>query len=305
MYYGQPGGGHYQTMSGPAPARPRPTKPRIYKIFIIFAIIVIILLGLSLALPWYTESSDGEAYVNYSFGGIEDVDDSEVTPWDDISSLEAMKGVYNLTFILTIVSLILVILILIGTIAVLIFDIDKRIIILFSLLAFLFCILSPVVFAALHPGAVETDFKNIFQVEEIPVEGPWESFIGDQGDQGWGPGIGWYFAIISFILIIIIFIMSFKLPDPEPATITVQEQPMYPTMQMQPPQFQYGYPPPQQPYYPPPQQPYYPPQAPPQAPQQQPLPQPPQAPPQAPPPQAPPQPPQELQQQMQNSNPPQ
>ncbi len=270
MYYGQPGGGQYQTMSGPAPVKPKPTKPIIYKIFIVLVIVVIILLGLSITLPWYTEASDGEPVLNYYFHGREDVNSNETKSWDEYKQWDPFQGVYNLTFALVIISLILTILILVGTIAVLIFDIDKKFIILFSLLAFLFCLLAPIVFAALHPGAAETVYENIYETEPSG-EGSWDSFFGKRADYSWGPSSGWYLGVTCLILIIIILIMSFKLPEPEPAIKTVQELPAYPTMAPMPPgPYQYGYPPPQQPFYPPPQQPYYPPPQQPYYPPQQP-----------------------------------
>jgi hypothetical protein len=118
-------------------------------ILIIFAILIIILLGISLALPWYVIADDGEPVSQYSFGGIEGKENS--ISWGDVQGADNTKGVYNLTMALVVLSLIFSILVLIGGILTMKGK-DKRIVVIFGLLTFIGCLLAPILFMGMHPG---------------------------------------------------------------------------------------------------------------------------------------------------------
>jgi len=96
-----------------------------------------------------------------------------------------------------------------------------------SLVAMLIAIAAVGMFAAALPGAQANDTPG------HTGSGPWSSFIGSANSTGvfgapisgnftWGPGIGWYLALVAFVILLIGAILIFRSRrDPEPAPATV------------------------------------------------------------------------------------
>jgi hypothetical protein len=229
---------------------------------IIFAVITIIILGASLALPWYVQTGEigsGKNEIKYSFSGIEyksTAGDRSYT-WDDneIEFLEETKGVYQTTQILVILGIIFSILLIISAVLVMKnFRKGKLLALIFGLFAFIFIVIATLYFAGMHPGAYGDDYNY------TSGPGPHDSFMGsaEMGFGGvmmegtWGPDIGWVASVIGFIFAFIGFLIAYRMPPTE-------VRPPIPLM-ARPQQFQQT----SQPHY---QQQQYPPQPPPQQPQ--------------------------------------
>jgi hypothetical protein len=200
---------------------------------LVFAVLALIMMGVSLLLPWYSysaELSSGEQsedmYWGYSLNGIlfssSETDGIEAYSWDDegleLLGLDATINLYKTAQMLTTVALIFCILFLI----IAAFGLKgkgKKLIILCGLLAFIICITVPIYFMLQHPGALQADS------ETESDRGPQASFFGGSETEAlgikiverWGPGMGWYMAIFGFMFALCGFITAFKLPKAKPA----------------------------------------------------------------------------------------
>ena len=135
---------------------------------IIFAILSIIAMAGSMYFPWYQnkidfipdEEGDIETMllVQYSFSNVYGknafLDIEETFDWDDESfeELETTKNLYSNSQRIVIAGLAMSILLLIGAILSIIKK-WKRITVLFGILAFLVCLLGPMLFMMQHPAA--------------------------------------------------------------------------------------------------------------------------------------------------------
>jgi multisubunit Na+/H+ antiporter MnhG subunit len=241
---------------------------------IVFALLAVIMMGISMALPWYvvsTELAGEKAETTYSFSGISmDIGNGTESrgwgeePLDELYDNQA--GVYTIAMIMTILGLVFAILLLIGAIMAKKGK-GKKLAVIFGLLAFIFCLLAPILFMAMHPGAVAQDYKDNSGAEP-EGKGPHDSFMGEEKQEffnmeikySWGGGAGWFMAVIGFIFALLGFILALKLPKPaysSPASMPPPGPgPAAPPPQQYP---NYGQPPqyPQQQQPPPPQYPQY------------------------------------------------
>ena len=215
-------------------------------IVLLLAIISIILMALSLFMPWYVFSRDigDESYTaTYSFNEV-DINDpiSDVTisgSWDseelkeyeekyDIG-FEAQKDVFNKIQYLVFGGLVLGILLIIGALIAL-FKKIKVIAIIFGLLAFIICLLAPVIFMYWHPGAYAEDFRT--NLEDQEIEGPYSTFMGtitqesagDELQMTWGPGNGWYLAVGGAIVALVGLLVAVAIPKHKPTKEAVGEK---------------------------------------------------------------------------------
>ena len=142
-----------------------------------------------------------------------------------------------------------------------------------GVLALIFCLIAPIIFAAAFPGAMKADEEKRAEDSDEEYESPdhddpTKSFFGDYKDtdedeyykdtttQSWGGDIGWIMAFVAFGLICISFLMTLpskgigsqgpikrypvRTPAPQPQP---EVAPMYPQQQQYPPS---QYPPQQQ-----------------------------------------------------------
>ncbi len=213
-------------------------KPIIPILVVIFAILSLIFMGISLILPWYhdiLEVEDESLKMEYSFEGIngkDSVSGLEISfSWDDefAENYKATRNVYNTSRLIVIVGLILGIFLLIGAIIALLKR-GKKAAMIFGLLAFIVCLLAPIIFMLWHPGALAEDFPPD-EDSEVP-EGPNKTFIGSReiealgatGKEYWGPSTGWYLAIVGAIFALLGFIFTIALPKPS-LDSTIMERP--------------------------------------------------------------------------------
>lgn len=117
------------------------------------------------------------------------------------------------------------------------------------------------ILAGLQPGYIRDDSR----MTDIPKDGPGSSFMGtnntDSGgftqNYSWGPGIGWYMALVgSIIMFVAVAILLLRKPKQQPAYPAPYHPPTQP---YQPPPSGYGPPGYQPPPAPPMQQGYAPP----------------------------------------------
>jgi len=93
-----------------------------------------------------------------------------------------------------------------------------------SILALIFAIVTPLLFAVALPGAQASDTPTAARFGAS--SGPWSSFIGSStGTIGttsislnWGPAVGWYLSIVAFVLLLVGVILLMRARhDPSPA----------------------------------------------------------------------------------------
>jgi len=294
----------------PAPFMPPtmmpPKKSKMPLLIVIFAVLGLVLVGISLAMPWYSykieysggEIASGKVEQLYTFSGADSkfdmtmlgqtISSTNHTAWSDMKNVDKTKGVYQLTMVMVILALVMLILLLVGGIMLMKGPEKKMLAVIFGVLAFVFALIGPVMFMAMLPGATNDDMKDASSgITNSTSDGPHKSFTGSTdsslGKLSWGPGIGWIMGLMGFIFALLGFILVIMVKKPAAApmgALPMQGAPMQPPMQ-QPPMEQY--PMQQQPMYPPPQPPQYPPGQPPQYPPPQAPQYPPQYPPQQPP----------------------
>jgi uncharacterized membrane protein len=242
---------------------------------LILAIIVVILMFIAGAMPWFSVTSQNgfETSADYTFQEqIIESDSSDFeTDLEDIreADFEDVAGTTGLLMSLGTLMIIIVIVFICLLIGMYYMRMHRyhrlfgNLILLFILISLIFVLIAPIYYMVAWSGEMDKY-----------TEGDVDSFIGSetQGDYEtkWGPGIGWILAIVSIILILITMIIV-KLGSDEVQKLAPHAPPL--------PRPQYMPRPPPQPYQPPPYQP--PPQYPPQQPPYQP-PQYPQPPPQRP-----------------------
>jgi PKD repeat protein len=204
-------------------------KPILPIIVLIFAILSIIMMGISLTQPWYQNNVEAEGEkleTEYSFEGIkgkDSVSGLEISlSWDDelAESFKTTRNVYNTSRLIVIAGFILGIFLLIGAIVAL-FKKGKKAAIIFGLLAFIVCLLAPIIFMLWHPGALAEDIYSGTEDSEV-TDGPNKTFIGSReiealgvsGKEYWGPAIGWYLAVAGAIFALLGFIFAIAIPKP-------------------------------------------------------------------------------------------
>ena len=107
---------------------------------------------------------------------------------------------------------------------------SKKIAVLFGFLAFIFCLLAPVIFMYWHPGAYAQDYG--IEIEEQEIEGPYstfmgtikQEFLGAESEITWGPGNGWYLAVGGAIVALIGLLVAVAIPKPKPTKEAVGEK---------------------------------------------------------------------------------
>jgi hypothetical protein len=85
-----------------------------------------------------------------------------------------------------------------------------------AVVAMIFAIITPVLFAAALPNAISKDSPG------ATGSGPWSSFIGSSSGASWGPAVGWYLSIGAFVVLLIGLILLFlwRRQPAEPAPVT-------------------------------------------------------------------------------------
>jgi hypothetical protein len=236
------------------------TSSKLPMLVIVFAILSIIMMSIALVTPWYeisTEVDSGwehtRSITTYYFDGVES--DLEKVSWDDdqLKDLDAIKGVYSTTQIMVILGLVFGILLLVGAIIAMVGK-GNKLAIIFGLLAFIFCLFAPIIFAGMHPGAWKSDWEDLDWELEGP--GPWDSFMDEDTleDPGygvreikttWGPSTGWYLAFMGIIFAMLGFLLALGLLKAQSKSLATQQaQPHAPGygQQPQPPQQQHSCP---------------------------------------------------------------
>jgi len=210
-----------------APPPPPAKKSKLPLLVTVFAVLGVVFMGISLAMPWYvvkTEATGGIGTIEgtYSFSGIDSKIDiagqslSNHTAWGDVKNADKTKGLYSLTQIMVILGLVMCILLLVGGVMLMKGPDKKKLAVLFGVLALVFSLLAPVLFMAMHPGALKEDSKAASGSE--PTAGPPTSFTGSMdsilGKVTWGPGTGWIMGLLGFIFALLGFILVLLVKKP-------------------------------------------------------------------------------------------
>lgn len=184
---------------------------------IVLALLVVVFLGVALIGPWYVTSNGGKTDSKFR----ESTTDGTTTAYDETFYDTNTGKVYRNTFYITIVALVLGIIWLITALLTSMgkLKLSAKIVAIFMLLTMIFAIVAPGYFAATLPGAIKDDSAGVWN----------KGFIGS-GDVtilgvtvtecSWGPGYGWYLAVVAFVVALIGLILVFlkkKAPAVAPA----------------------------------------------------------------------------------------
>lgn len=183
---------------------------------LVLSLIVVVLLGVALVGPWYSMKMEGtvmdvemevKADATLTEMKAEGMGVTTTKKWSDEDAPENQAKLYTnvyyiaiVTLVIAIISLICLILSGIGKLGIKIAGIKIGAILL--LITMIFAIVAPVYFAVAVPGAMHEDSAT------------WDKgFMGSEEEAGmkttWGPGYGWYLAIVAFVLALIGMIFTF------------------------------------------------------------------------------------------------
>ena len=261
-----------QPMNGPQPTK-KDKKPIIAMIFVLLAVIMI---GVTLMMPWWGMSIDSagtKGYYNFKLTGFEmSVGGLTVSGSynEKILGTNSFKdtspktvGVFDTMMYLTIIVLIMAILGIIFVVLAMTGKIKPKIAAIILIISFIIALLTPVLFAVQLPAAIKDDSQG-------STNSP-EGFMGTKTNTtgnvtttlNWGPQLGWILMLVGVVFLILgastMFGAESRKTAPQQIVSPYPQQPMAP-MQPEPypqtPQ-QYGAPPPTDPYAQPQQPPTY------------------------------------------------
>jgi uncharacterized membrane protein len=255
----------------------------------ILVIVSLVLIGISLVMPWYTIKMEAgamgvstEADINYYLDHAESnvLETTETINYDDEGIKDAAStNVFKTTQIMVFLGLIGCILGLVGAALVMTDKMNSKVGAMLVLVAFILALLAPIYIMVALPGAYQEEVDEAGGSVEFLPEGMGKSFFGSEESStdvggfdmttkySWGGGTGWIFALIAFILLLVALLMVAGskpaiAPAPQPQPQPTYTQPAYQQPQ-QPQQYPPQTPPPTQPTTPPPTQPTTPPPPPP------------------------------------------
>ena len=191
----------------------------------VLAIIAVILIGVTLALPWYTYTSKGNGSADYYFDhAVISTNATKMTiKYSDMEKYAPNTiGVFKNTQILDIVSLVLVIIGFIGALLLAVGKLGKGVAVSLVAIGFILSLIAPLYFYAALPGAVKAD------------SGLEQSFFGSKNGMSYGGGIGWWLAIVGMILILIALILVAVAKKPQPETPSTGEEEIPPAPPVEP-----------------------------------------------------------------------
>jgi uncharacterized membrane protein YedE/YeeE len=194
----------------------------------LFALIAVILLGAALMMPWYyiTHKPSYEAGVSAYTESTYEYELQEVTmktqsytvtkPYTNTEFEDSkMVPVFNNTFYLTILALIMAILLMVFSILGGIKGGKMPLLgVIFGLLAFIFALFAPMYMMIGIPAAVEEEWKEL-KKENPDLEKPKlaEYFFGEETEgtgvlkihTSWGGSTGWYLSVAAFVFALLAF----------------------------------------------------------------------------------------------------
>jgi len=211
----------------------------------IFALLAVIFMGISIAVPWYTmtveskidfmgvsqSSSTDSSYWLFQGDTYNNEGKKETKPFSDKAFDEAdmVKSTSTMSMVFTILGLVFAILVMLFAMMTKKKGGRSILLLIFALLAFIFCMLGPVLYAATLPGAIKADTEaqdcggekcKCDQDYCTSFSGTKKADLGGMGSMTftWGPGMGWIMALVGFIMALLAFVFVFKIPKaPKPA----------------------------------------------------------------------------------------
>ncbi len=210
---------------------------------VVMAIIAVILIGISLAMPWYGINSKTEAmgqsaeynidfYLDHVGAKNPMTGEYETHSYSESNATSNIKNTFQTTQILDIVGLVLVLVGFIGALMLAMGKMKKNIAIILVLLGFIFALIAPMYLMTSLPPAIKADSGGY-----APKIG--DSFFGSESENlggvsatvSWGGSTGWFMALIAAILMIIalIFVFLSKPEERMPSQYMYPEQ--YPPQQ--------------------------------------------------------------------------
>ncbi len=224
----------------------------------VMAIIAVILIGVTFALPWYTMTMKGNVsgmgttteqdyYLDHATAKVGNTTMSESYSNKSMQdSIPNTVNTFKTTQILDIVSLVFVIIGFIGALLFAIGKLGKGVAVALVVIGFILSIIAPIYLMTALPPAIKKDSKG-----SLPVKEMGESFFGEKKISmfgatvtvTWGGGLGWWLAIIGmiFMLIALILVLLAKkaqasipqMPSPPQTTQEISEESRFEEMQEQ------------------------------------------------------------------------
>ena len=218
---------------------------------LMFAVIGIVLLMVSLMLPWWgvhyerdSESKGGNNdYHSESGGGISVTSGLAY----GVGRTSLYSGSFSTPIVFGVTAMFLILALIFSSLmitAILLSWFGKlrkaKLPMIFGILAIIFCLLAPIVFMAALPSAMKTDAEKNAEnsggdYEAPDHDDPTKSFFGNYEDteedeydidktkQNWGGDIGWILSFVSFAMLLISVVMVIprrrKIPPPPPEPI--------------------------------------------------------------------------------------
>ena len=201
----------------------------------VMAIIAVILIGISLVMPWYvvsakTEGMGQSAESNMDFyldhAGMKNplTGEYETHSYSEDNTTSNVKNTFQTTQMLDIVGLVLVLVGFIGALMLAMGKMKKNIAIILVLLGFIFALIAPMYLMTSLPPAIKADSGGY-----APKMG--DSFFGSESENlggvsmtiSWGGGMGWFMALIAAVLMILALIFVFLSKPEEPMPMMPEE----------------------------------------------------------------------------------
>ncbi len=207
----------------------------------VMAIIAVILIGISLIMPWYginakTEAMGQSAEVNMDFyldhAGMKNplTGEYETHSYSEGNTTSNMKNVFQTTQMLDIVGLVLVLVGFIGAIMLAMGKMKKNIAVILVLLGFIFALIAPMYLMTALPPAMKDDMGGSTSTMFSSKIG--DSFFGSDSHSisgasmtvSWGGSTGWFMALIAAVLMILALIFVFLSKPEEPMPMMMPEE---------------------------------------------------------------------------------
>ncbi len=185
----------------------------------VMAIIAVILIGITLPLPWYNVHMKESIMGQNIEANMDFYLDHATMSSGGQSYSQTYNGTTNtgktfqMTEIWDIVGLVFAIIGFIGAILLAVGKSGKGVAVSLVALGFILSLIAPIYLYAELPGAFKADAHG-YSIPGISG-GPTESFFGSSNGVTWGGGIGWWLAIVGviFMLLALIFVAIARKPQ--------------------------------------------------------------------------------------------
>ena len=180
-------------------------------------LVALILVGVTMVTPWYSISETTGSIERKEMFTLFEVrseyndesgSDSDTQGWDVMKTIPETASVFNITLYLIMGAFILLILFIILLYLASTEKLAFKASGIVALGAMLLLIISPLYMMVALPAALEKDRMPEYS----------ESFFGSEGGSDWGGDIGWFAALIAFVVTLVSGFVTLRLKNQKPAS---------------------------------------------------------------------------------------